>query len=303
MTREHGTRARYVADRCRCESCRSANSEYNRNNKRRQAHAAANPARQYLVDAEPVRQHVHALQAAGMGWRSIAAQSGVGGTVVKKLVWGDPSRGQAPAKRVRPDTARRLLAVSLVRADHARVSSIGTQRRLQALVALGWSQSKLAGELGLTPANFGTTIHHSGQVYESTARAVRALYERLWCTPPPEATHRGKIAASRARATAARYGWQLPMAWDDDTINDPNPRRDADTVEDTADEVDSIVVERACAGERPKTLRPVDRAAAIHRMAAGGVPPTTIARRLRMATRDVNKLLDEPTPHAQEVVA
>lgn len=301
MARDHGTRSRYVADRCRCEPCTAANRDYHRSNERRRAHASANPARQYLVDAEPARQHVHSLQAAGMGWRRIATQAGVGGTVVKKLVWGDPARGQAPAKRLRPETAQRLLAVRLMRADHARVPSIGTQRRLRALVALGWSQSKLATELGLTPANFGTTVHHSGQVYESTARAVRELYERLWQTPPPEATHRDKIAASRARSTAARYGWAVPMAWDDDTIDDPHAQPvTTDDAED--DEVDPVAVERACAGERPTKLRQVDRAEAIRRMADDGIAPTTIARRLRMALRNIKPHLEEPPPQAQEVV-
>lgn len=301
MARAHGTRSRYVADRCRCEPCTAANRDYHRSNERRRAHAAANPARQYLVDAEPVRAHVRSLQDGGMGWRTIAARAGVNGSVVKKLLWGHAARGQSPAKRVRPETAQRLLAVRLELANHAKVPSIGTQRRLQALVALGWSQSKLAAELGLTPANFGTTIHHSGQVYESTARAVRELYERLWHTPPPEESHRDKISASRARSTAAGNGWAVPMAWDDDTIDDPHAQPVTGDAKD--DEVDPVAVERACAGERPTKLRPVDRAAAIRRMANDGVAPTTIARRLRIALRNVKPHLEEPAPQAQEVVA
>src|SRR6476661_2322646 len=74
----------------------------------------------------------------------------------------------------------------------------GTHRRLQALVVTGWSQAKLGGRLGMTPANFAAMMRRD-QVTAATERAARAVYDQLWNRPPPETGQREKIAAARAR--------------------------------------------------------------------------------------------------------
>jgi hypothetical protein len=100
------------------------------------------------------------------------------------------------------------------------VDGAGTRRRLQALIARGWSKRKLALRLGMKPSNFGITFV-GRRVRASTARAVRVLYDELWDVAPPEATHGDRIAASRARRYARTQGYAPPLAWDDDTIDDP----------------------------------------------------------------------------------
>lgn len=218
--REHGTRAKYVAERCRCAECRAANTTEQRRRERRKLYARWNGgAVEDLVDAEPARRHVKALMAAGIGRRRIAEVSGVSGGSLTKLLYGGPA-GRPPARRIRPATARKLLAVRANPADGARVDATGTRRRLQALVACGWTKTHLAAELGQTPSNFNVTLH-AHQVYASTMRAVRALYDRLWDQPPPETTRWERQAASRARNYARTRGWPRPMAWDDELIDDP----------------------------------------------------------------------------------
>ena len=217
--RPHGARAKYVHEKCRCDDCRRAIREYERWRTRQKAYGRA-----AYADAEPVRQHVRTLQAAGLGWKRIAALAGVHSSVVCKLLYGDPKRGMGPSKGMRPHIARKLLAVHAgldVLGSHAKVDGTGTRRRLEALIALGWSQSKLAGFLGMVPTNFGRTLR-SERVLASTARAVRELYERLWDQAPPEATWHEKSAAVRTRAYAARHGFVPPMAWDDDALDDPD---------------------------------------------------------------------------------
>ena len=105
-------------------------------------------------------------------------------------------------------------------APAALVDATAARRRLQALVALGWSQAKLAARLGMTPSNFGAMLDR-GQVLAATDRAVAALYRELWDRAPDESTHRAKISASRARNYARGRGWPPPMAWDDEAIADP----------------------------------------------------------------------------------
>jgi hypothetical protein len=50
--------------------------------------------------------------------------------------------------------------------------------------------------------------------------AVRA-YEALWDRRPPEDTEDERARAEAMRARANARGWALPMAWDDDEIDDP----------------------------------------------------------------------------------
>jgi len=107
-------------------------------------------------------------------------------------------------------------------ADSAATGSAGTVRRIQALVARGWSQARIAGMLGMGAANLGDLLYRREAVTAARARAVRSLYARLWDQPPPESSHREKIAASRARRYAAERRWPPPMAWDD--IDNPRAR-------------------------------------------------------------------------------
>jgi len=218
--RPHGY-ARYRLDNCRCAVCKDARRKYDR----KQVVLKAN-GKSATVDAEPIRQHVRTLQAAGIGTRRICEASGVGRTALLKLLNGCGSRGTDPSRRVLASTAEKLLAVQPtldVLGGKALLDPTGTQRRLRALVALGWSQAKLADQIEWTPANFGQLIHGTyGHVIVETARRVRRLYDELNEQRPPEQTHRDKIAASRARRYAASNGWTPPVSWDDDTIDDPS---------------------------------------------------------------------------------
>jgi hypothetical protein len=90
---------------------------------------------------------------------------------------------------------------------------------VQALVAAGYSQAILAERLGVQRSNF--RLATCDQVTAGTARAVRELYDELWDAPPDESNHRAKISASRARNYARDRDWALPLAWDDDAIDDP----------------------------------------------------------------------------------
>lgn len=212
---EHGTRNAYVVDKCRCRPCRDAASAYERRRAKDRAYG-----REAYVDAAPVRAHIEALQAQGMGWKRVAAAAGLDTSVVWKLIYGDPARALAPTKRVMPKTRDAILAVTLDLAAGATIDGTGTRRRLQALVAIGWSMSELARRMGMLPSNFGTAIHGRREVTVATATKARDLYEQLWDTPAPPSGRHGSVPI-RARNYARRAGWHVPMAWDDETIDDP----------------------------------------------------------------------------------
>lgn len=218
--RPHGSRAKYVVEKCRCKPCKKANRREENHRTRQQTYGRWQP----YVDAEPVREHVRALGAYGIGWKRVAKLAGVQGTVVSKLLYGDRRRGMGPSKGLRPENAEKILAVRAVPENLGSavgVEGAGTRRRLQALVAGGWPQAQLASRLGMGGSNFGTLIHAEGvEVLAATARSVTALYEQLWRADPAE---NGVTlqAASRARTQARANGWASVGAWDDDTIDDP----------------------------------------------------------------------------------
>ena len=216
-SRPHGN-AKYHLENCRCPVCCKAASDYDNNRRRAIAYGRWQP----FVDAEPVRQHVRALGEFGIGSIRAAKLAGVSTGGVSKLLYGDNLRGLAPTKRVRPETALKLLAVEPVLDNLGHrtvVDGTGTRRRLQALVYAGWTQSELARRMQMNRSNFARTID-SGLVEVATLKTVRALYDQLWRTDPVEAgvpAHR----ATAARQIATSRGWAPIGAWDDDRIDDP----------------------------------------------------------------------------------
>jgi transcriptional regulator with XRE-family HTH domain len=215
----HGTRACYVLDKCRCRPCRDATSKAERDRLRDQLYGRWNG----YVDAQPAREHVQSLMDQGMGLKRIVAVSGISQGAIWKLMYGkrQPDGTLRPSKRVTPSVEARILATRLDLAGGAVVRNVGTARRIQALVARGWSISKIGARLGITPTNMTPVANGTRDVTTGTAKAVADLYDELWNTLPPRDGHRDKIAYSRALSHARRLGWAPPLAWDDDTIDDP----------------------------------------------------------------------------------
>jgi hypothetical protein len=207
-----------------------------------------------------------------MGRRTIARRAGVSESAITNLIWGKtrPNGRLAPTSRLRKGTADKILALEFDPADNALVPAIGGVRRIRALVALGWSQAKLSAALGFN--------NRTEEIFARNDRAITALYERLSMQLPPEQTHRDKISASRARNYANSHGWEPPLAWDDESIDDLAAATymtpDAD---DTA--VDEAAIERRMAGDKSVELTSEERVEAVRRMLARGDTHKSIERR------------------------
>ena len=222
----HGTHACYVLDECRCYDCSRANADYERARAKRHAYGRFGND---WVDAGPVRDHVKALQAQGLGLKGIVRLSGYSQGGMTKLMYG--LNGHAPTRRIRRESAEKILAVRATLdtlAGGVVIDGTGTHRRLQALMTLGWSQSKLAAEIGYSVRNFNHLVQGKRDVTVTNARAVADLYERLWNTEPPRATIGDRGAHTRSKRYAADHGWVGPMWWDTDTIDDPTARPNLD---------------------------------------------------------------------------
>jgi transcriptional regulator with XRE-family HTH domain len=178
-----------------------------------------------VVGAAAARETVRQLRDAGMSLRRVCEVSGVAPATLDRLLFGQPSKGQAPSKRIDRVTADALLTVTLDPGAviwGRRVLAIGSARRLQALQERCWSLSSLASRL---PRKRLALIAISGgrrrMVDRSTAEAIKAVYGELWDQLPLEETRGQKIAATMARNRARAAGWPPPAAWDDESIDDP----------------------------------------------------------------------------------
>ncbi|MFC8272335.1 hypothetical protein ACFUJR_07285 [Streptomyces sp. NPDC057271] len=200
---------------CQRPECRKRTNDYTRNRYRQVGYGTW----QGLVDAAPVQQHIADLRSAGASIPSIAKAAHVSTATLARILYGE--RGQRPNPRMRAESASAILAVRAEMCaipDGAKVDATGTRRRLQALVAMGWSFTALGPHIGIHNRPLGD-MARADRVTAGSARKVRTAYKRLiLLTPEQGGVH--SQACALARRVAAREGWALPGAWDD--IDDPS---------------------------------------------------------------------------------
>lgn len=296
-THTHGTYVCHVLDRCRCLPCTQARFEYDTDVVHQKAYGTWTP----FVPTAPALDHIRALRAAGLGWKRIAAAAGVPASSVYPLLYGRPDRnGGRPRTKSRRRLVDAILAVPMpTLADLGAtvvVDSTGTRRRLQALMLLGWSIQRIAATRGTGRQRLDHALV-GRDVYASTARAVSAAYEALWDQTPPQDTTGDRIAAARARNRARAAGWAPPMAWDDDTIDDPTATP-ADPAPQETPGVDHAAIARALAGV-PVALTRAERCAALAQLVVHGLDDHQIAARLHTTARTVlrdRQYLGIPSP-------
>lgn len=175
--------------------------------KRRRLAIARGTWRSYLVPIEPARAHAQRLHAHGMSVEGIAEVAGVPWASINTLIY--PRVNDDPAKMLRRN-ADRVLAARVTHvgvSPHRKVPATGSSRRLRALMAIGWPNRHLAAELGVHEQQTSAIANRKKSVTAATATRIQELYDRLSMTPGPR---------------PADKRWPPPLAWDDDTIDDPD---------------------------------------------------------------------------------
>ena len=285
----------YIIHKCRCRPCTDEQAA------RARARTRAKLYGRWIdpyVNAEPVREHVQMLQASGMGWKRIAEVTGVGNTAISQLIYGrkgsnsDPRKGE-PLKRVLAVKAEKILAVQPQLENlkpGALVDPTGYRRRVQALVANGWSLSKLADRLGMQVGNFCVSITR-GRVTVGHHMGMVRIYDELWNVSPPNESWHEKSAVTRSKNMARARGWLPPLAWDDIDSDVEPPTADAVTV-------DPVAVELALSGAVVK-LTFDERREAVRQGVELRWSDREIGRRVGIADRTVLRIRGElglPSP-------
>lgn len=278
----HGTVLAYVLDRCHCRPCLEAKLANQRRAYLRRAYGI--PA---LVDAGPSREHVRGLMAQGVGLVRISRLAGVGTNALSRLIYGKPAKGEAPSRRVRPATAAAILAVLPDHAQRAPVDPTGTARRLQALLAMGWTRGHLANQLGVHRATVGNLAAGRTQPHRRTADAMARTYDSLWQADPATLGIKPWVVA-KYRREAIERGWVGPLGWDDEDLDRPDARP-VQIVEQERHrlDVDDVVVLRRARGDLTLALTHAERLAVVAHLHAAGLNDQEIADRGGIQDRQV----------------
>lgn len=163
----------------------------------------------------------------------MAAASGLNAGMLVEI------RKAGPDVPVLRSTRDRILAA---RPTH---TAIGIQRRLRALVAIGYSATDLGLELGRHHQSLRNVLNRSkvNFIQHDYALEILAMYARLEHTPSDR-----PIIADRMRRQARTRGWHAPLAWDDIDIDeapadaaDP-PRRPGPEARLDLDEYDRLIL-------------------------------------------------------------
>jgi hypothetical protein len=102
------------------------------------------------------------------------------------------------------------------------VSLVGSQRRLRALMAMGWGMKTVAPIIGMDVRNLAKILLGKVRyVYAATAEDIKIGYDKLITMDPFE--HSPQISAVKnVKRQAAERLYPGPECWDDDTIDDPD---------------------------------------------------------------------------------
>ena len=182
--------------------------------RRRRAGLADGTWRGY-VNPDRARTHITRLRDAGLSAEAIAELSGLPRPTIGPLIWAT-SRHRGHILGTTED------AVLAIRIDYRRinptriVSAVGAVRRLQALAVMGWPVPLLAAKAGVTVTAV-SRWRRSSRLAAATVVQVMDWYDEL-------AMMYGPSTITRTRAL--RAGWAPPLAWDDDSIDDPAARPD-----------------------------------------------------------------------------
>lgn len=211
---------RAICGRPRCPYLTRSNAE-GLCQKHRRAYIRNEYPAGYILPTDNVVTHLNQLRGVGLAWKRISELTG--GTVSITTLRAVAKRERtgitaAKAERILAITPVALVPDAIAAASNGSfVPMIGTTRRAQALVAIGYCNEYICANIGYSNRKFHRILFGKGPyVAVATHRAMCELFTLVESTPAPPG-----YASNRARKRAARSGWAKPFDWDEEDIDDP----------------------------------------------------------------------------------
>lgn len=212
---------------CFCDFCVNKRRQHTRNNKLREL------GKPQLVSQEEyqlARRKLRIFKAKGMSCVMMSDATGMSDSSITQIIAGLRfSRGE-PVGTIRRSTFNTIMAMEYEEPPEdgkytgARISPVGTRRRMQALAAVGFGFEFLGEQQGTgkaQPARLANPNHRLDFVTYQTYRRVKRMYEKLRYVDPLDMGVTPYCVA-RQVANSARKGYAPPSCWDDDAIDDPD---------------------------------------------------------------------------------
>jgi hypothetical protein len=191
------------------------------------------------------------------------------------------SRPQHITKMLRTN-ANLLMALrydTLTAAPGVRVNSLGTNRRVQALVAAGYSLTWIATQIDWSCSNL-TALLERASVEVKTAVKINTLFENYAYKPCQPTTKVQRYSVTRSLNLAKKNGWVTAMAWDDIDRDARPPTVDGIPI------IDTVIVETLVSGQTVPVPHGTKKLYA-KAMLQYGVTPTFVCRVLNMSNTEI----------------
>ena len=171
--RNHGTRAKYVVEKCRCEPCTEQNRLYQRQRDRqaRRVRYGFDEPTPAFIDSTEARAHLLWLSSVGVGKRRVSELTGISLSAIDKLRQGNRTK-------CRPDTAAKILGIGRSKAsDGAFIDAKKTWQLINDLVKHGFTKQDIAIALG-SKAKRPHLQLQPNKITAKNARIIAQLHER-----------------------------------------------------------------------------------------------------------------------------
>lgn len=195
-----------MKDKCRCVPCTEAN---------RREQARPKPAR--TTSTAELRAYLEDLNASGAPLKLIAETYQVPLTWIRGVLYGRGKSTKIKRRRTNVEYAQRLknspvssAAIRLTRTP----TDFGIQRRIQALISIGWTQTLIAENTKLSQGTILRALN-GGSTTTNTKLRIVQFYNVAWKRPL-----QGQYAEA-ARRRARERGWRSPLHWDDEDLDEP----------------------------------------------------------------------------------
>jgi len=147
------------------------------------------------VDARPFRAHLRHVMAVGnLSAVEVATLAGVSPRLATSLLTGRSGR---PVRRISPDAARALLALTASDARAVRTRQVPAEefrQRLRRLQSRGWDRSALAEQLGVATGDL-VTLADARTSWCSALLAIRLVALARAATGPDSSAEPAPVAA------------------------------------------------------------------------------------------------------------